>query len=1179
MQQIDGRLVYSATDLVGYLECQHLATLERAAVLGQLKRPVRSDPVLDRIAKRGEEHEQRFLDSLRGEGATVVGVESDETLPYDERLIQGHGATLAAMREGADVIYQAVLFDGRRLGYADFLRRVGQSSDLGEWSYEVWDTKLARHATASAVLQLCLYSDMVTALQGRRPDQMHLALGGVQREKVSFRVADYGAYYRLVAREFEAFIASGAPFPVTTNPEPVEHCNVCRWSEKCRKQWREEDDLSLVANVTSRQRRTLHQIGITTRTGLAEPAAPLPERLDGASREALARIRAQASIQVKGERVGAVISEHIPPPRDREGELVLNQGLLMLPEPSPGDLFFDIEGDPFFSSEEVDGIDYLFGLIEPGRLDPSGQPRFRKFWSIEGGTVTTAAERRAFEAFIDLVMDRLALDPNLHIYHYAPYEPTAVKRLAGRYGTREEEVDCLLRGRVFVDLYRAVSQGVRASVESYSIKRLEPLYDFGREINLRDAGTSIVEFETWLELGQEDKREEMLAEIEGYNRDDCLSTLHLRNWLERKRAELASELGMILPRPTVPEPEEREDSEAQQAVNELAAALCVGLPESLDALRDDERGRWLLAQLLNWHRREAKSFWWRYYYLKDELTDEERREESDALGVLTFEDSWPDPAPRTRSTIYRFRFPQQEHDIKVASSPHDPATEKAVGTVVSLDDDAGVIDIKRGSKQPPPTPTSLIPFDLVTPRPKPDSLQHLAKWVLKQNIDGSGPFRGARDLLMRRPPRLGQNEGQPVRHEGEDAQDAARRLVAVVDESYLAIQGPPGSGKSTVGAEMIVDLVTTGQRVGVTANSHKVIGELLAKVARVANERSVDAVIGQRSDGEPTFGDAIHLKNNDTARVGLGDGSLDVVGGTTWLWAREDMIQSVDVLFVDEAGQMSLADALAASLCARNLVLLGDPQQLDQPLRGVHPPGAERSTLAHVLDGERVMPDHLGLFLDGTWRLHPEISAYTSEVFYESRLQSHPGRDRLDLAGSPPLSGTGLRVVFVPHSGHSNESPEEAEEVAALICNLLEAGPTCTDAAGTTRPLSASDVLIITPYNAQVRAINEALPGFRIGTVDKFQGQEAPISIYSMATSSADEAPRGMEFLYSLNRLNVATSRAQCLAVVVASPALIRVRCRTPRQMRLANALARIVEVANEQDRYDGGGTLKSITE
>ena len=1161
MLRIEDQLVYSATDLVGFLECGHLANLERAAVWGHLDRPTRRDPVLDRIAQRGQQHEARFLASLQSQPVAIAEIGSDEELPFRERVARGREATLWAMREGADVIYQAVLFDGGRLGYADFLVRVEQPSNLGPWGYEVWDTKLARYAKASAVLQICMYSDMVGELQGRPPKQMHLALGGVRAERVSFRVADFAAYYRMVAREFEEALHQTPTYPVPTAPEPVEHCDICRWSLRCSAEWRASDDLSLVAGLSSRQRRALHGGGVTTRTELAEPAGALPDRLDGAGRNALRRIQAQADIQVRGERLGTVISERIAPPRDRDGALVPNQGLLMLPEPSPGDLYFDIEGDPFFGSDEVDGIEYLFGVIEPGRTDAAGQPAFHAFWSIEGGTVTTNGERRAFEAFIDLVMDRLASDPKLHVYHYAPYEPTAVKRLAGRYGTREEEVDHLLRGEVFVDLFRAVRQGIRASVESYSIKRLEPLYDFSREVGLRDAGTSIVEFETWLELGQGAERDGLLAEIEGYNRDDCVSALRLRDWLESQRSALADELGIVLPRPTVPEPEETEDSDAQKAVNALVDALTVGLPDTVDQA-PEEHGRWLLAQLLNWYRREAKSTWWRYFYLKNELTDEERRDESDALGGLTLESSWADTAPRARSTFYRFRFPPQDHGIKVSSSPHDPATGSAVGAVTHLDDEAGVIDIRRGSSQPAPEPTSLIPHEYINPEPKPGSLRRIAEHVLEYGIEGPGPHRAARDLLIRDHPRIGQNAGQPLRLAGEEAPAAARRLVASLDESYLAIQGPPGSGKSTVGAEMIVDLVMEGKRVGVTANSHQVIGELLAKVAKVAGERGVAADIGQRSGDVPTFGEAVHLKTNDAARDALADGSVSVVGGTAWLWAREDMAESVDVLFIDEAGQMSLADAIAASPCASSLVLLGDPQQLDQPLQGTHPPGAERSALAHVLDGERVVPDQLGLFLDGSWRLHPEISSYTSEVFYEGRLHSRPGREQLALAGVSPLSGTGIRFLPVVHRGQSNESPEEAEEVARLVRSLLDADPAYTDAEAVSHALKKEGVLVITPYNAQVKALSDLLPGFRIGTVDKFQGQEAPISIYSMATSSPDEAPRGMEFLYSLNRLNVATSRAQCLTLVVASPKLLRVRCRTPRQMQLANAVARLVEMA-----------------
>ena len=1123
---------------------------------------MRDDPVLDRIAKRGTEHELRFLEGLRSEGVAVTTIAADEEMPYPDRLAKGRDETRSAMAAGADVIYQAVLFDGKRLGYADFLKRVAQPSDFGEWGYEVWDAKLARHATAAAVLQLCMYSHMVGQLQGRPPEKMHLALGGVARERVSFRFADFAAYYRLADRNLQDFLGSRDGSALVTAPEPVEHCGVCRWSGECRQRWRDEDDLALVANLTSRQRRALHVVEVTTRHGLAGLEEPTGEQLEGVSSKALATIQAQAAIQVKGESEGRVISERTEPPLDTDGALVPNHGLLMLPEPSPGDLFFDIEGDPFYGSKDVDGIDYLFGVVEPG-APTEGEPAFHAFWSIDQDkeTVTPAGEKRAFEEFMDFVIERIEADPYLHIYHYAPYEPTAVKRLAGRHGTREEEVDRLLRGEVFVDLYRAVRQGIRASVESYSIKRLEPLYGFSREVKLRDAGSSIVEFETWLELGESDAGGDLLDSIEAYNRDDCLSTLHLRDWLETQRAELSEEHG-DLPRPSVPEPEETEESEEQQAANELAADLCADLPVSTEDMDKAQRGRWLLAQLLNWHRREDKSSWWRYFCLTNELTDQERLQESDAMSGLTFMGSAPNPAPRARSMLHRFRFPLQEHAIKEDSSPHDPATCEAVGTVHSIDEQTGEIVIKRGNTKPAPSATSLIPLDLVNQQPKPQSLQRIARWVIDHGIEGDSPHRAARDLLTRRPPQLGQPQGQSLCRSGEDAQQAARRLIASLRHSYLAIQGPPGSGKSTVGAAMIVDLVAEGNRIGVTANSHKVIGELLTKVTKNAADRGIGVAIGQRTNGQPASTGFTHLKTNPPARAALADGSVDVVGGTTWLWAREDMADSVDVLFIDEAGQMSLADAIAASPCAKSLVLLGDPQQLDQPLQGVHPPGSERSVLAHLLDHDRVMPGHLGLFLDRTWRLHPAICEYTSEVFYEGRLQPHSGRDGLDLTGAAPLDGTGLRHVDIEHNGRSNQSPEEVDQVKGLINGLLGANPTFTDADGNTRSVDRSDVLIVAAYNAQVRALIDALPQCRIGTVDKFQGQEAPVSIYSMATSSAEEAPRGMEFLYSLNRLNVATSRAQCLAVLVANPDLIDVRCRTPRQMQLANALARFMEMA-----------------
>ncbi len=1197
MQLIDGRPVYSATDLVGYLACEHLTNLERAAVAGLVARPNRVDPELDRIQKRGFQHEQRFLADLQADGLTIVEIAEDEAIAdRGARLRDRAARTRQAMVDGADVVYQATFFDGTWLGYADFLRKVATPSVFGPWSYEAWDTKLARHVKGSAILQLCLYTDFLGQVQGRDPERLHVALGGSARAVEHLRYADFAAYYRLVKADFLAFAAAGEPaFPPPTRPDPVEHCDVCRWSLDCARARRAADDLSLVAGITGRQRRALRERDIGTRTALGNVGLPLEPPLDGTSRESLSRVREQARIQVAGDAVApTVLHELLDPARTRDGGLEPNRGLLGLPPPSPGDLFFDIEGDPFALE---DGVDYLFGVIEPGRPDPDDpdRPAFHAIWSIDADRqVTLDAERRAFEQLIDLFIDRLERDPNLHIYHYAAYEPTAVGRLMGRYGTREREVDRLLRGDVFVDLYRAARQGIRASVESYSIKRLEPLYGFAREIDLRDAGSSIVAFETWLELGGEVEDDpHILERIEAYNRDDCVSNLLLRDWLEAERPALAERLGIAaadLPRPELKDGLPSEQLNAQLAhVEEIAGRLTAGVSDDAAERTPDEQARWLLAQLLSWHRREAKSSWWRYFHLIEDLTDEERIEEPEPIGGLEYVGIVGETA---RSYVHRYRFPPQEHDISAGRQVVDPATKRqrsavdlpkipGPGTVEAVDEAAGTIDLKRSKTSDAPHPTSLVP-DLVVPTEAQEaSLIRIGEWVAANGVDGDGRFLAARDLLRRRPPRVGRLPGLELRDPGEGATDAARRLVRALDASCLAIQGPPGSGKTTIGAEMIVDLVKGGRQVGVTSNSHKVIGNLLRKVGEAASRRGVAVRIGQKpADGSPcTYADARPLGSNADARRALTDRELDVVGGTAWLWSREELAGAVDVLFVDEAGQVSLANVVAVSPAGASLVLLGDPQQLDQPVQGSHPPGADRSALAHLLGERATMPGELGLFLDGTWRLHPDICTYTSEVFYEGRLEPYPGRDLQAVVGSAPLEGVGLRFLPVIHAGNSNDSGEEAAQIARLIGALIESGATWVDDAGRERALRLDDVLVITPYNAQVRTIGRALPDAHVGTVDKFQGQEAPISIYSMATSTPEDAPRGMEFLYSLHRLNVATSRARCVTAVVASPELVRVRCRTPRQMQLANAFARLVELAAVSQtapgslRTDGAGS------
>ena len=1177
MQLIGDQPVFAATDLVGFLACEHLVGLELASMAGLVARPDRADPEMDLIARRGLEHEARYLAALVSEGRRTVRIETGrhDALP-EERLAnlwRAAGETEAAIHSGADVVYQATFFDGRWLGLADFLVRVERPSDLGSWSYEVVDTKLARHVKASALLQMCSYVEQLTRIQGLEPEWMHVALGGSARKVERHRVADYMAYYRTVLAAFEARVAAGGGFagavypPAGTYPEPVEHCDVCRWSLVCRDRRRADDDLSLVAGATSRLRHALKDSGVATRRGFAALELPLPKPLDGVGGAALAASRAQAAIQVRGSDAGHAIYELLPPARTPDGEVQVDRGLTMLPEPRPGDLFFDIEGDPFALD---DGVDYLFGVLEPGATGPDGEPAFHAIWAIdEAGQVTAESEKQAFEQLIDLLMDRLAADPSIHVYHYAPYETTAMGRLMGRHATREEEVDRLFRGKVFVDLYRTVRQGIRASVESYSIKKLEPLYSLVRDEGLRDAGSSIVAFETWLAdmetsfaAPRSPQTDPILQSIERYNRDDCVSNFKLRDWLEERRIELAGAVGRPLPRPQAASQVAGETLTEQLAhVDEVSARLADGVPEDQADRTPEQHGRWLLAQLLSWHRREEKSTWWRYFRLMNELTDEERVAEREPIGELQFMER---VGELRNSVVYRYRFPEQEHDIDVGTDVYDPATGRSPGSVSAIDNVAGTLELRRGPKSDGPHPTSLVPLNLVKTVSLRESLLRIGEWTAQHGIDAPGPYRAARELLMRRPP--GDGSG-PLAAPGELAIAAAARLTPTLDGTWLAVQGPPGSGKTYLGAEVVVELVRLGRRVGVTANSHRVIGHLLDRVAERAAARGVDVRIGQKADreGDCTSDAASPFGDYGKLRAAMGDGEIDVAGGTAWMWSRPEFAECVDVLVIDEAGQLSLANAISVAPAARGLVLLGDPQQLDQPLGGTHPPGAEASALGHVLDRHSTMPPERGLFLEQTRRLHPDLCRFTSDAFYEGRRTSREGLERQALDGVDELSGTGVRFVPVAHQGNRNESPEEAAEVARLVRGLVDASSTWTDEEGRLHSISWDDVLIVAPYNAQVAAIKRELPESRVGTVDKFQGQEAPVSVYSMATSTPEDAPRGMEFLYSLNRLNVATSRARCLAAVVAAPALVRVRARTPRQMQLANALCRFLEIAGEQ--------------
>jgi hypothetical protein len=743
----------------------------------------------------------------------------------------------------------------------------------------------------------------------------------------------------------------------------------------------------------------------------------------------------------------------------------------------------------------------------------------------------------------------------------------AVGRLMGRFASHEDEVDQLLSLGVFVDLYRVVRQGIRASVESYSIKRLEGHIGYTRKVALADVNERMVLFESALEDGTADVDAVTREVIRGYNEDDCRATLVLRDWLEARRADLQTKVHEPLPRPMPPPP--AEDHSDPEIVS-LRARLLEGVPDEDPERTDTQRGRALVADLLEWHRREDKPRWWHYFYLRG-LNDDELLADPDALGGLEFIEVVK--VKRTTHDV-RFSFPVQDHSITAGRGACDARAEDPFprkNGVLDVDEEHGELVINLALADP--YPTALLVDPTVPTHGHRRRLRQLGEQVSALE-EAAWPHSAAFDLILRRSPNVQGASGVALRHTGETEIDAGTRLAWELQDSVLPVQGPPGSGKTYLGARMVIELVEAGLTVGVTGPSHSVIDNMLAEVVKIAgDEGRTCPSIGQRVDPEY---ERVHANAEARGAVfgspgaaikALSEGDITVLGGTTWLWAGDNAENLVHTLIVDEAGQISLANTLATAAACRNLILLGDPLQLAQPSQAAHPPEASVSALEHVLEDLPVMPDHLGLFIAHTRRMHPDLCAFTSEVFYDGKLEPLAGLERQTITGSGSLSGAGLRNAAVKHAGNENASPEEAAAIAKIITDLVDRD--WVDREGTSARIDTRSILVVTPFNAQIRVIEEALEsvgitGVLVGTVDKFQGREAPVTIYSLASSSAEEAPRGMEFLYQLNRLNVATSRARCISVIVSNPELGRVLCRTPRQMRLANALCRAGELARD---------------
>ncbi len=1183
-------LIFSASDLVTASECQYRTLRILDEKLGRTAKPgFARDEMLERAAKLGDAFEHKILDELiakHGEWdpATGKGVKSVDRGELSWAGLEAkREETLEALRAGADVVFQATFFDGSIVGFADFLMK------QPDGSYAVWDTKLARHAKVSALLQLAAYGDQLQHYGIPVAPVATLKLG--DRSESNHPMPDLLPVFRERRDNFLALTAThrAQPSPVTWQQAGISYCGRCDY---CSEQAKLHGDLLLVNGMSASQRRKLMTQGIATVQDLADMA---PAEATGP----LARLRDQARMQLGLETpTGTAIAG-----KDSTAHKISFKVLPTvspLPRPSDGDIFFDFEGDPLWQDPDTEkwGIEYLFGSIEapsPGAA-PVGDEGlvFKPFWAH-----SRLEEGAAFRAFLDYVEARREIWPDMHVYHYAPYEKSALRNLSVMHGDSEAEeiIDNWLRTGLLVDLLDTVRQSVRISESSYSIKKLEPFYmPAGRAGDVTDAGASVVAYANYCrqrdaglagDAAMAAEAERTLADISDYNRYDCVSTLRLRDWLlEIGAATVAGDWTQGSGKLNVPEVKE---SSYEHTDDELRLQAFIDQLHQQEGykLSDDEKAIDMVAAAASYHRREDKQFWWGHF---DRLERGPANwvEERNMLHVehVDLVADWEKPADKPKARTER-------RTLKVTGTASEGSDFKPGADWFTMLDaplpegiaEEAVDSLRRGGLfnltvmedlSDPATPelttllvqesstTKVPPYNnlpiAITPKSPVRTASIRAALATLANKVGSNlphlPKHPGIEILRKAKPRLVDGGGLPsavVPGDGHSLQEhdyitAITEAVLKLDHSYLAVQGPPGTGKTHVGSHVIANLMAKGWKIGVVGQSHAVVENML----RAAIEKAdVDpARVGKKLSAPH----AVPWKIIDDKQFGklLDDPEGALIGGTAWTMTGANVPEgSLDLLVIDEAGQYSLANTLAVAQSTKRLLLLGDPQQLPQVTQGSHPAPVDESALGWLSAGHATLQAELGYFLADSWRMHPDLCAAVSALSYEGKLESAPAASLRYLEGKAP----GVETVYIsqdPQSEKDNmqSSPEEAAEVVAQA--KAHIGLMWTPGAEKApRPLVQEDILVVAAYNAQVHVVRgvldqAGLSGVKVGTVDKFQGQEAPVVLVTMACADPTAAPRGMEFLLNRNRINVAVSRGQWRAVIIRSPLLSNYMPSTP---------------------------------
>ena len=1090
---------YSPTMLTRYINCKHIISNEYLESSQNLKRDQRS--ITDDLRlQKGIEHEVDYFQELKKKYSKIKDIKSLKKLSKDEKIKE----TIKSIKEGYELIYGGWLSNKNWSGEIDFLEiNKNQKSDLGDYSYEILDTKNSTKVKGVSVYQLGIYLDLLKNIQGILPKNFYFVLKDKKKQKI--KVSDVYDAYLYHKDSYEKFLSKNLG---KTFPEKCSFCNFCDWQTHCNNEWEDKRHVNQLLGNTNKDCQKFINAGITTYDQIAN--LDPKKKIDGLREEIKIKRIEQAKLHLEAEKEG------VPKWKCIKENLILNKGFNLLPEPSACDLFFDLEGvqDYVYPGK----LEYLFGIY----YEEKQEKIFKAFWAHNKDE-----EKQSVINFFKFTKDHFKKYPKAKIYHYAPYEINALERLTSIHKVHSVDFDHYLHLGRFVDLFRIVKQGIYVSQKSYSIKEIEKLYDFKRTGDILKGDVSEEFYIQWME----NKNQDLLDKIEEYNKQDCVSTFRLRKWLLKIKPE---ETRWFLPEKEEMELRALEETllEYQQKFNN-SKIITTNIGKNL-------------SDIIGYYQREMKPSWREFFSRKD-LSDDELIDDRECIGNMKLTSIFQDK----KSYVYKYIFPEQEYKLKekkraIIANNTDPDRADYAGTIQELDQIKRTVILRKGiSKDQKKLPKILSIGEGLMNHDRFENLNNNIYKFCDNILDNKDGYDAIKSFLNKDIPKIkGLKQGDKI-IKSENFEEEIPKIILNLQDSYIFLQGPAGTGKTFQSGNAIVEILKKNKRVAITGNSHKVIHNVLEKVEKLAIEQNFSfkgLYMGNPDDDEKFYDGKLitTVKEKEQFINALKENKINLFAGTKFHLAQWYYHNKIDYLFVDEASQISVADLVALGGVAKNIILVGDQQQLGQPTKGNHPNESGKSVLEYLLDGKDTISNEKGIFLTTTFRLHPNINNYTSENFYDGRLVPHTKNQnrKIEYKKESIIKSEGIHTILMNHTDRSQTSIEEFEVIKKLMSQLI--GCDYTDYDNSKRKLKIQDILIVSPYNAQVNFLKARLDkGAQIGTIDKFQGMEAPVSIISMTSSTVEDLPRNKQFFFNRNRLNVGISRAKCCSIILFNPKLL----------------------------------------